>query len=633
MALNSIISNMDNNIKEIEENESISPPRFTFSGQNKTISIMNYNKNILYNKYDFNNNEIIRKIKSFSSYFNMYKLYDNFFNENILTKNESRNRNYYNKRLLKKEKENKYNNNLNKSKSISIKAKNNISFTSQDPFDNQSLYKRINNKRIIKKFKDKSRKINLNKLPLVDLENDEDKPRIKLNESISLRKIFSEKDNINYSSTEFYNTNYLNGDNSINSNNLLLKLKKVPYIRKKAKNYKKIKGENGINGNLNMSQSISLKNFSLHSEKSIKKGRFNQKKLKNKKFDISLFNKIRKNDGILYILRFLDYYDLINIFETRNKKMLLLINKSIAKTYYTKIKKELSQHNTLFDLIKFSIVRSKIKDSLKIDIIANIRIKINSRLEPLYIKLAYAYNYFKKIKYNKELITKEEYEIQKKLQKENICDYYSFDFYPKDIYYNDKNCKNNKIYISKELPILGKDCNNIATVQPILSFLEQDEGIMNFEIYNTEKGFVNFNEIKISIKMYNLKNYLKHLAKKEINNMRISEYEELCYYWKNINLYEYKDLIVKMMKTYFGYFFEIKQIFYENTGIYIFKVQLKAIKSGFIKNKKSIGINIKIVEKNDVIKNEIRKNNLLFEKRDVVEIRVGDEVMYYFCLK
>ena len=156
---------------------------------------------------------------------------------------------------------------------------------------------------------------------------------------------------------------------------------------------------------------------------------------------------------------------------------------------------------------------------------------------------------------------------------------------------------------------------------------------MNFEIYNTEKGFVNFNEIKISIKMYNLKNYLKHLAKKEINNMRISEYEELCYYWKNINLYEYKDLIVKMMKTYFGYFFEIKQIFYENTGIYIFKVQLKAIKSGFIKNKKSIGINIKIVEKNDVIKNEIRKNNLLFEKRDVVEIRVGDEVMYYFCLK
>ena len=62
-------------------------------------------------------------------------------------------------------------------------------------------------------------------------------------------------------------------------------------------------------------------------------------------------------------------------------------------------------------------------------------------------------------------------------------------------------------------------------------------------------------------------------------------------------------------------------------------IYLKAIKSGFIKNKKNVGINIKIVEKNDIIKNEIRKNNLLFEKRDVVEIRVGDEVMYYFCLK
>ena len=133
--------------------------------------------------------------------------------------------------------------------------------------------------------------------------------------------------------------------------------------------------------------------------------------------------------------------------------------------------------------------------------------------------------------------------------------------------------------------------------------------------------------------MYNLKNYLKQLTKRGINNIRISDYEELCTYWKNIDIYEYKDLILKMMKNYFGNFFIIQTIFYDNIGIFIFKVHLKAIKSGLIQNKKSIGINIKIVGENENIKNEIRKNNLLFEKRDVVEIRVGDEIIYYFCLK
>ena len=620
MALNSIVSYLNNNIKEIEENESISPPRFTFSGQYKTISTMYYNnnKNILYNRYDLSTNLKNRKAKSFCSYFNVYKLYDNFFNENFTTKNESRNKKYHRRNIIKNLEENKSFKNSKASKSLSVRTNDHLFFTSEEPFENnQKLYKRINNKKVIKKNRNVSKKINSNKISKLNLEeeDEEDKPKIKINESLSLRKLKSERNgiNINYTCTEFYNNN-----NNMSSN-LLLKLNKVPYIRKKVKKLKKLKAHNNLNSNININQSISLKNFSIHSEKSIKKGKLKPKKLKNTKkiFDISLFNKIKRKDGILCILRFLDYYDIMNIFDTKNKKLLLLINKSITKSYYVKIKKELSQYNTLFDLIKFSIVRSIVKDALTIDIIANIRIIINPEknniLDPLYIKIAYMYNYYRKIKLNKDLITKEEYEFQTKLKKENICDYYSFDFYPYNIYYNDKKCKNNKIYISKELPIQGKDCNSIATVQPVLSFLEQDEGIMNFEIYNAEKGFVNFEEIKISIKMYNLKTYLKYLAKKEISNIRISEYEELCSYWKNISLYEYKDFISKMMKTYFGNFFEIQKIFFENIGIFIFKVHLKAIKSGFIKNKKSIGINITILEKNDSIKNEIRKNNLLFE--------------------
>lgn len=64
MALNSIILYSNNNIKEIEENKSIPPPRISFSGLNKTISYIFYkkNKNIFYYKYNLNIDNI-KKVK------------------------------------------------------------------------------------------------------------------------------------------------------------------------------------------------------------------------------------------------------------------------------------------------------------------------------------------------------------------------------------------------------------------------------------------------------------------------------------------------------------------------------------------------------------------------------------------
>ena len=122
------------------------------------------------------------------------------------------------------------------------------------------------------------------------------------------------------------------------------------------------------------------------------------------------------------------------------------------------------------------------------------------------------------------------------------------------------------------------------------------------------------------------------LYEKGINNPRISEYEELCVHWKNIKLYQYHDIIVHMCKLFFEPFCDIKKIYYEYVGVYIFKIYLKAVKIGEI-NKKQIGIKIKIKNRNETIENEIRKNNLLFERRDTYEIRVGDEMIYYFSMK
>ena len=143
MALNSIILYSNNNIKEIEENKSIPPPRISFSGLNKTISYIFYkkNKNIFYYKYNLNIDNIKKsKAKSFYSYFSTYKFYDNFFNDNLITKNE--------------ESRNKKNNiNIKKNNASKIK-KNNLNDSSEDKINiNKILNKRINNKRIFKKIK------------------------------------------------------------------------------------------------------------------------------------------------------------------------------------------------------------------------------------------------------------------------------------------------------------------------------------------------------------------------------------------------------------------------------------------------------------------------------------------------
>jgi hypothetical protein len=78
--------------------------------------------------------------------------------------------------------------------------------------------------------------MNQKKINKLNIENDFDKPRIKINESLSLRKINTERSNIiNYSATEFFKENNMTNQ-SINK--LVLKLQNVPYIRKKVKNFK-----------------------------------------------------------------------------------------------------------------------------------------------------------------------------------------------------------------------------------------------------------------------------------------------------------------------------------------------------------------------------------------------------------
>ena len=433
-------------------------------------------------------------------------------------------------------------------------------------------------------------------------------------------------------------------------------VKNVIYLKKRISDSIKSLGKKGKNDEKTIS-SINKTSIKTENNREIKSKKrplilnVNLKKKDLQSLKISQFQKIMKMDGLFYILRFLDYSDIITLFKARNKQLCVLINTALVNMYYFNVKQSLLRYNNFIELLKCSIVQSKIKDSLKIDFVINIRFinnnnninpnkkykinlngKNNEFIEPLYLQFGYIYNYFQKVKNRKELITKEEYE--KEIKKQKIYDYYTFDLYPEKYKKNNNSIIKEPMFISKELSLFEKDGNNnIVNIQPILPFCINDKGIINLELYTTNNGFIDPDSIKIIIRAYDLKKYIKMLADKDINNIRISECEDLCVHWKNINLYQNHKSIILGLKKLFEPFFQIINIYFGNIGVFLFKVHLKAIKSGEINDKNKLEIIIKIKEEGDYIENEIRKNNLLFERRDIFELRVGDQIFYYFSLK
>ena len=361
--------------------------------------------------------------------------------------------------------------------------------------------------------------------------------------------------------------------------------------------------------------------------------------------------KILKKNGLFNVLTFLDCYDLMCMLKT-NKSFIFLINKAISDAYYHIIKNFLIKFKNDFELLKCSLIYTKVKDALKIDFVINIRFvnnknnKINdnsdkkdffkldteNKIIPKCFQLIYFYNYFKSMYPQQKLKTKEN------TKKIKMYDYYTFDLYP-------ESDQLPNIYINKEQLLFknnsnnGDDIDKLLFIQPILPFKINDKGIINLEIYSSNNDFINPSSIKIILKYFDLKKYLNDLNLKGYNNLRICEYENICFHWKLISnknsRNKFKDIIIKIQNN-FRNFFYIQDISYESIGYFIFKINLLAIRPGQIDNSQiddDFGINIIIRNKKDVVENEIKKNSLLLDRREIYEMRVGDTITLYFSTK
>jgi hypothetical protein len=659
MAFNSLILPY-NKILEVEECEPISSPSSTSFEDQKTVPY--YLHSSLYKTYNFQIHFFHKKNKSSPSSLESNQI----FLENTNRENISLN---YQEEI---------NTNLNPFQNNIKLENNNKNFISPRPFsqvnDLNSL--KLKSKNSFKRAEDLDKKSYLeNRYNCNNIINVETGPRINPVDEDSKFDSFMEEMN-----HEEYNNNIVNNEEEVDTN--FLNKRKIPKIEPRINeiNYITVSNNRYTNPNLDNKKGIyqkkriqnscyfdkkdknndNISTFSLKRD-SIKTCNLAESKAKNRPLILNLnskrkinvhikinqFKKILKNDGLFHLLRFLDYSDINSLYKARNKKLFILINTAITNAYYFNVKEYLLKYNNIIELLKCKIIQSKIRSSLKIDFVLNIRFihlkndnmnknrkikltdKCNNFTEPLYFQFRYIYNYFQKGKKKNELITKEEYE--KLNNKPKMFDYYTFDLYPEKSENN--NLTNKSIYISKELTLFEKDGNNIVSIQPILPFSINDKGIINLELYTANNGFVDPDSIKIIIKSYNIKNHINKLSERNINNPRICDCENLCYHWKDISLYLYHKTIINIVKRLFEPFFEIKKICFENTGIYIFKVYLLAIKSGVIDKKNKFEIKIKIKEKDDYLENEIRKNNLIFERRDMFELNVGDQLLYYFSVK
>ncbi len=163
--------------------------------------------------------------------------------------------------------------------------------------------------------------------------------------------------------------------------------------------------------------------------------------------------------------------------------------------------------------------------------------------------------------------------------------------------------------------------------------------VFNINIFS-DYGYINFSEAKIIFKYEPLKIYeipefkpSYKIKKFDIDiDPRICEMEVLKNRWKDIKFLEDNSIYVNKINKLFGQLFEIQEFLYDDVGYFLFKIILRANKKGSIENSFDLGIKIKVRAEDEIVKNEVKKNCLVYERRNTLEVRINEILIFYLSL-
>ena len=279
----------------------------------------------------------------------------------------------------------------------------------------------------------------------------------------------------------------------------------------------------------------------------------------------------------LRITNFLDTNDLYRLFTLNNEihqgiilNLTEISKEKIIPNYIIKYNNDI-----LFKESKFFLIFKKYKKNKKMNlrVVFTIKSKITENNKDI-INNSYQISFKNKTKQNSGEIIK-------------TISSYTFDII-------DKNKKKN-FWIFKEYTSFYFDELDRAYYGNILEFYPGDYINLSLTIFS-EIGLIDFE----SFNWIKLKEYYDKNRNCEIENLKNS--------WSSINQIENSDIVIQNIKNIFIDNFQVDKIFFDDVGYYIFKIILKAIKTGNSNGKdNNIGILINIFDEGKNVENEVKK--------------------------
>ena len=294
-------------------------------------------------------------------------------------------------------------------------------------------------------------------------------------------------------------------------------------------------------------------------------------------------------------------------------------------------------------------VKSMIIDAIAFEVktfIANKFIDLSKEIFSNYSFYLGIMKYIKEDEFRSELVLIVKTQITgKSLVKKSIVLRYSAN-YPCDksqmimnhFVFDIKNTKLN-YWIMKEYTSFIQDTLNKAYLQQVMQFRLNDFAEFTINII-TNKGLMNirkfhwhtikhFHTPKDNFYEYSNENcFNKEIV--DFNMIRYCELELLKGSWNDIELMEHAKVVKETIYEIFNSQFKIKKILFDDVGYYIFKIYLEANKEGeLICEKGQIGIKIKILGNEANVSNEVKKNNLIYDRKNELQLHIGDQLVFY----
>ena len=190
----------------------------------------------------------------------------------------------------------------------------------------------------------------------------------------------------------------------------------------------------------------------------------------------------------------------------------------------------------------------------------------------------------------------------------------------------------------KESTNFNEDELNKAYFMNVMQYTIGDYAEFTLNIF-TEKGLMDIRKLvwnKITVFKTPNENFLyysnENILKREIVDFDVSRYceMELCKgKWNDIILMDDSDTYIGELKNKFKKNFHIMNILFDNVGYLIFKFYLEGIIPGVIGPDDEIGMKIKVLDFNEKKSNEAKKNNLVFDRKNEIQMHIGDVLIFY----